>query len=416
LRDLVELYFKDKSIVNHHISSFNDFLSTLDNPNSRMQKIVDHLRVSAEDMDRGVIRLDKDKTDGRIVEIRVGRKRDEKTGNIDQGAKPTIHVRLPQTREANGYVHDLTPMEARLRNLNYLAPVYLEFTVIEDGIEKEGEPVHIGDLPIMVKSKKCNLFKENLEEERELGEEEYRKILQKKGEDPMDPGGYFIIGGTERVLITLEDLAPNRVMVEFNERYGTKLEVAKVFSQKEGHRALTLVEKKRDGVLMVTVPAASGQIPLVALMKALGMENDEEIFEAIASDPRMNNIVYANIEETQDKKVYPPNGIFTNVDAIAYLERKFATGQAKEYRVKKVESIIDRSLLPHLGDTPDDRMKKAIFLGRIARSVLELSMNMRNEDDKDHYANKRLKLAGDLTEDLFRVAFTNLMKDLKYQL
>jgi len=58
------------------------------------------------------------------------------------------------------------------------------------------------------------------------------------GESPLDAGGYFIIGGTERVLITLEDLAPNRVMVELSERYGTAMEVAKVFSQKEGHRAL----------------------------------------------------------------------------------------------------------------------------------------------------------------------------------
>jgi DNA-directed RNA polymerase subunit B len=416
LRDLVELYFKERSIVNHHISSFDDFLSTLDNPNSRMQKIVDNLRVSAEDLDRGFIRLDPDKTDGRIVEIRVGRKRDEKTGNIDNQSRPTIHVGLPVVREANGYVHDLSPMEARLRNLNYLAPVYLDFTVVEDGIEKEPERVHIGDLPVMVKSKKCTLYKENMEQEREINDHEYSQRLMKAGEDPMDPGGYFIIGGTERVLITLEDLAPNRVMVEYNERYGTKLEVAKVFSQREGHRALTLVEKKRDGMLMVTVPAASGQIPLVALMKALGMKTDEEIFEAVASMPEMHNIVYANIEECQDKKLFPPNGIFTPDDANLYLERKFATGQAKEYRLKKVESIIDRSLLPHLGDTKDDRMKKAIFLGRIARSVLELYLEKRGEDDKDHYANKRLKLSGDLMEDLFRVAFTNLMKDLKYQL
>jgi DNA-directed RNA polymerase subunit B len=416
LRDLVELYFKERSIVNHHISSFDDFLSTLDNPNSRMQKIVDNLRVSAEDLDRGFIRLDPDKTDGRIVEIRVGRKRDEKTGNIDNQSRPTIHVGLPVVREANGYVHDLSPMEARLRNLNYLAPVYLDFTVVEDGIEKDPERVHIGDLPVMVKSKKCTLYKENMEQEREINDHEYSQRLMKAGEDPMDPGGYFIIGGTERVLITLEDLAPNRVMVEYNERYGTKLEVAKVFSQREGHRALTLVEKKRDGMLMVTVPAASGQIPLVALMKALGMKTDEEIFEAVASMPEMHNIVYANIEECQDKKLFPPNGIFTPEDANLYLERKFATGQAKEYRLKKVESIIDRSLLPHLGDTKDDRMKKAIFLGRIARSVLELYLEKRGEDDKDHYANKRLKLSGDLMEDLFRVAFTNLMKDLKYQL
>lgn len=416
MRDLIELYFKDRSIVNHHISSFNDFLSTLDNPNSRMQKIVDNLRVSADDIDRGIIRLDPDRTEGRIVEIRVGRRRDEKTGNVDPQARPTVHVQLPVVREANGATHPLTPMEARLRNLNYLAPIFLDFTIIEDGIEKEPERVHLGDLPVMLRSKRCNLFKENMEEERELTDDEYRQKLMEASEDPADPGGYFIIGGTERVLISLEDLAPNRVMVEYNERYGTQLEVAKVFSQKEGYRALTLVEKKKDGILMVTVPAASGQIPLVALMKALGMENDKDIYEAIVSVPEMANIVYANIEECHDKKLYPPNGIFTTEDAITYLERKFATGQAKEYREKKVESIIDRSLLPHLGDTKEDRVKKAYFLGRIARSVLELSIGMRKEDDKDHYANKRLKLSGDLMEDLFRVAFTNLMKDLKYQL
>jgi len=416
VRDLVELYFRESSIVNHHIASFNDFLATQENPNSRMQKIVDNVRVSAEDPERGLITLDPEKTDGRVIQIRVGRRRDEKTGHVDPLIKPTLHIDKPMVREANGYVHPIDPMEARLRNLNYLSPIYLDFTIIEDGLEKEPERVHIGDLPIMVKSRKCNIHRERLEEDYELDDEKYGAELMKKGEDPMDSGGYFIIGGTERVLITLEDLAPNRVMVELSERYGTSMEVAKVFSQREGHRALTLVEKKRDGMLMVTVPAASGQIPLVALMKSLGMENDQEIYEAIVSAPEMANIVYANLEEIQDPKVYGPTGIFSTEHALTYLEKKFATGQAKEYRVKKVESIIDRSLLPHLGDIKEDRLKKAIFLGRIARSVLELSLGKRKEDDKDHYANKRLKLSGDLIEDLFRVSFTNLMKDLKYQL
>jgi DNA-directed RNA polymerase subunit B len=416
LRDLVELYFKESSIVNHHIASFNDFLASQGNPNSRMQKIVDNVRVTAEDPERGMITLDQDKTGGSIIQIRVGRRRDEKTGQVDPHLTPTLFIERPMVREANGYKHEITPMEARLRNLNYLAPINLKFTIIEDGIEKETENVHIGDLPIMVKSNKCNIFRENLERDYELSEEQYNTELMNNNEDPMDSGGYFIIGGTERVLITLEDLAPNRVMVELSERYGTAMEVAKVFSQKEGHRALTLVEKKRDGMLMVTVPAASGQIPLVVLMKALGMENDEEIYEAIASSPDMANIVYANLEEIQDPKSYGPTGIFTTVHALTYLEKKFATGQAKEYREKKVESIIDRSLLPHLGDTKEDRLKKAIFLGRIARSVLELSLGKRKQDDKDHYANKRLKLSGDLMEDLFRVAFLKLMKDLKYQL
>jgi DNA-directed RNA polymerase subunit B len=416
MRELVEAYFRERSIVNHHIASFNDFLPTFRNMNSRMQRIVDSVRINPEDPERGVIRLDPEKTDGKIIEIRMGRIREGRS--TDPHLAPTISVRKPEVTEANGASHRLMPMEARLRNLNYTAPIFLDFTVVEDGIERETETVHIGDMPIMVKSALCNLTKENIAEnaERELTQEEYLELLRKEGEDPLDPGGYFIIGGTERVLITLEDLAPNRILVEYNERYGSKIEVGKVFSQREGYRALTVVEKKKDGILMVTVPAASGQIPLVVLMKALGMEKDAEIFEAIVSDDRMANIVYANIEDAQDKKNYPPNGIFTKEDALNYLEKKFATGQAKEFRIKKIESIIDRSLLPHLGDTPDDRLKKAVFLGRIARNVLELSLGLRREDDKDHYANKRLKLAGDLMEDLFRVAFTNLIKDLKYQL
>lgn len=417
MRDLVKLYFDERSIVNHHISSFDDFLATGDNPNSRMQKIVDNMRVPTDDAERGIIKLDPERTNGRNIEIRIGRRRDEE-GNVDPQAKPTIHIDEPKVTEANGYSHELSPMEARLRNLNYMAPVFMDFTIIEDGMEKETERVHVGDLPMMVKSKGCNLNRKIIEtrQERELSPEEYHKALLEQKEDPRDPGGYFIIGGTERALITLEDLAPNRVMVEYSEKYGAKLEVAKVFSQREGYRALTLVEKKKDGMLMVTVPVASGAIPLIALMKALGMESDEEIYETIVSKDDMANIVYANIESSFDKKNYAPNGYHTQEDAILFLERNFAAGQAKEYRTKKVESILDRSLLPHLGDTEADRMKKAIFLGRIARALLELSLNERKEDDKDHYANKRLKLSGDLMEDLFRTSFNSLMKDLKYQL
>ncbi len=416
MRELVEAFFKKRSIVNHHIASFNDFLATPDNPDNGMQRIVDNIRIGDTNAQRGVIELEVDKTGGETIEIRVGRKRNLKTGEIDRNSKPTIFVGNPEVKEANGATNLLTPMEARLRNLHYEAPIFLECTIIENGVEKEPERVHIGNLPIMVKSRKCNIHPDNIATEMEISDEEYQQKLIEMGEDPLDVGGYFIIGGPERALISLEDLAPNRVLVEFNELYGHKIEVAKVFSQREGYRALTLLEKKKDGILSVAVPAASGQIPLIILIKALTMENDEDIFEAIVSDPEMANIVYANIEECQNKKIYPPNGIFTTDDAIIYLEKKFAPGQAKEYRVKKVASILDHSLLPHLGDRPEDRLKKAIFLGRIARAVLELSLGKREPDDKDHYANKRLKLSGYLMEDLFRVAFTNLMKDLKYQL
>jgi DNA-directed RNA polymerase subunit B len=156
LRDLVKLYFDERNIVNHHISSFNDFLSTPDNPNSRMQRIVDDIRVPTDDADRGVIRLDPERTGGRSIEIRIGRKRDE-DGSVDPLARPTIRIDEPKVMEANGYSHDLSPMEARLRNLNYMSPVFVHFDIIEDGVEKEIPEserwIHVGDLPMMVKSK-----------------------------------------------------------------------------------------------------------------------------------------------------------------------------------------------------------------------------------------------------------------------
>ncbi|HVL87473.1 MAG TPA: DNA-directed RNA polymerase subunit B'', partial [Candidatus Thermoplasmatota archaeon] len=386
MRQLVDSFYKERSIANHHLMSYNDFLDHW------LQRIIDNIKVGDEETERGII-----KTDIEGYEVKLGK----------------IRVGNPIVKEADGSTRLLTPMEARLRNLTYEAPMFLEFIPIIEGVEHEPEEVRIGDMPIMVKSSKCNITKPNLEryEGTQLSPEEYRQRLLELQEDPLDPGGYFIVNGTERVLITMEDLAPNRVLVEYNKRYGREVEVAKVFSQREGYRALIIVEKKKDGTLMVSVPAASGQIPLVVVLRALGMESDEEIVSSIVTEPEMMPFVLSNLEDAVNE-----HGVSNSEEAIAFLGKKLAGGQAKEYRIKRVESLMDRSLLPHLGNDPDDRMKKAIFLGRMARSVLELSLGLVREDDKDHYANKRLKLAGDLMEDLFRVAFTGLVKDLKYQL
>src|SRR6266568_2199053 len=118
MRDLIDAFFRERSIVNHHIASFNDFLPTIDNPNSRMQRIVDNLRSAPEDERRGIIKLVFVCKQKKAYEIRIGRKRDDR-GRIDLEAKPTITLGLPVVKEANGATHPLWPMEARQRNLNY---------------------------------------------------------------------------------------------------------------------------------------------------------------------------------------------------------------------------------------------------------------------------------------------------------
>ncbi len=420
METIVDVLFK-KSVVNHHIASYNDLIPTPDNPNSMMQQIVDTTKVTDEDPP-GMMTLERTKTGGKVIKIKFGRISED--GDV---IEPTIRIGKPEVKEATGATLPIAPMEARLRDMSYMAPLYLKITVVEceesSCIEHEPETVKIGEFPVMVKSKICTLHEDNIDDyldtiskDKEILNWPYRQKLEYIGEDPDDPGGYFIVGGSERVLVSLEDLAPNRVLVEKNERYNAIVETAKVFSQRRGYRALTMMEKKKDGIIVVSVPAVAGTIPLVLLMKALGLEKDDEIYRAIVSHEKMSVITLANIEEVENPKLYPPNGIRTQKDAIEYLEKRFAAGQAKEYREKKISQILDTSLLPHLGTEKKDRIKKAYYLGRMARRILELHLGLRKEDDKDHLANKRLKLSGDLLEELFRTAFEALMKDLKYQL
>jgi len=426
MNEIIDAFFKQKSIVGHHIASYNAFIPTIDNPNSILQQIVDSTRVTEED-EPGELTLDKSKTGGKVIKIRYGRKKE----NGEMGP-PTVYVSVARGRGGSDANKINTPMEARLKDFTYSAELGLRFTVIEcdeNGercVESEPEEVKIGDIPIMVKSKICVLHPDNIEQyisenlSRNLRvpgkNDSYDKKLIFLGEDPKDPGGYFIVSGTERVLITLEDLSPNRILVEYEEKYDTKVETAKVFSEREGYRALTSVEKKVDGILVVSIPVINGTIALTILLKALGLEKDEDIYKLIVNDRRMEPIVLANIEDCEKEKNYSDEGIRTRDDAIEYLEKRFAAGQAKEYRERRISQILDKNLLPHLGDKPEDRMKKALYLTRMAKAVLELHFDLRKEDDKDHLANKRMKLSGDLLEELFRQSFEALLKDLKYHL
>ena len=380
---------------------------------SRMDRIVRNIRIGTdepvEDNDGGIIKLDV--LDKEIV-IRM----------------KNIHLGRPTIKEANGAEHPATPMECRLRKLTYFSPVYLDFKIIDEDkpAPEIEERVHIGNLPIMVRSAQCNLHANHIshlcgDADRKLSPytstedaDRLKQLLRRAGEDPLDPGGYFIINGTERVLISMEDLAPNRVTVEKNKKYAHETEVAKIFSQKDGVRKPLNIEKRRDGMLMVKIPSAgTTPIPVVLLMRALGMENDKEIFAAIAGPVEAMKYTVANINDVKDNEEY---GVESTEEALQWLEKKFAAGQQKEYREARIQNLLDKELLPHLGSSEDNREKKAIFLGRIVRQVLEMAITNRDPNDKDHYANKRVRLAGDLMEDLYRVSMQQLARDLKYQL
>jgi len=372
-RSISREYFSKERLAEHHYRSFNAFLTR------GMQEVVD---------EKGTIDTD------------IGDKEDEEPVHVELG---DVRIVTPRVREADGSEELLYPQEARLRNITYAAPVFMEMSIVkgegDDERVVDATETKVGRMPIMVGSEKCNIAG--------FSDEELIEI----GEDPADPGGYFIVNGSERVLMTSEDLAPNKILAEYDTKYGDEIQVAKTFSQRRGYRALVLVERTRDGLLEVSFPSVSGSVNFVTLVRALGLESDEEIVHRVSDDPEIVKFMLENLEEAD---------VQTEEEAIETLGKRVASGQGKNYQLKRANYVIDRYLLPHLHeegvDEEDVRINKAYYLCRMAEACFELALDRREPDDKDHYANKRLKVSGDLMTDLFRTALNKLARDVKYQL
>lgn len=319
-----------------------------------------------------------------------------------------ISLDEPFVKEADGSRTEIWPMDSRIRNITYAGELKLRMKQIFEVEENtaiainggkpniEEDDVFIGYLPIMLRSDHCRLTMASPSDE----------ILIKHGEDPAESGGYFLVNGSERVLVTQEDLAPNRILVEGMKNKPTT-SLAKVFSTMKGFRAPVTLERGKDGSLKVSFPSVSRKISLIVLLRALGLEKDGQIARRIGTDPRI---------QTKLLPILQAEEVRTQDEALDYIGKRVAVGQTKEYRMNRTQQVLDRYLLPHLGNEEQNRIEKAYFLCLMAQRVLEYESGMREADDKDHYASKRLNLAGDLLLLLFRNAFRSLTRDIKYQL
>jgi len=352
---LIEAYYRVNTLVKQQLDSYNKFLD------GGIQNVID--------------RIGSVQTNVEGFELKLGK----------------VRIEQPRYYEVKGGYRQIMPVEARLRNITYAAPIFLEIIPVFNGIERPTySDVFIGEVPVMVKSKLCYLSSMN---ETELSEH---------GEDPEDPGGYFIINGSERVLVSIEDLVPNKLMVT-EERTGT---VAKIFSTYYGFRARCVVERNADGLFTVEFPSTPPNLSLIQIMRILGFGTNADIKKAFSNEKLIQNDIVLNLENDDSKNVE---------DATELMSRKLSPGQPAEFRLSRMENLIDNYLLPHIGVTKAERIEKAKFLVRMAEKAVRVGNRELAPDDKDHYANKRVKLAGDLMEELFRYAFQFLIKDLVYQ-
>ncbi|MDR2624320.1 MAG: DNA-directed RNA polymerase subunit B'' [Methanobrevibacter sp.] len=379
---LVDTFFDKYNLVDHHIESYNDFI------NNRIQNIIDITEpISLEQGD---------------YKVRTG----------------DLKIEKPFTKEADGSKSSVCPKDVRLRNLTYSTHLYLEMALDNKEEENDFELISIGELPLMLKSDYCHL--------KGLNEEQ----LIRAGEDPLDPGGYFIVNGSERAVVTMEEIAPNKVILERIGDPSDRRAKSVVTSIKSGFRAKIALEYKKprkSGVfLRISFPYVPGEVPLVILLRALGLSTDQQIITTIsdefdyqmviADDIQVSDVGLKLSSKDMENLTEEEREEYLQKAAVKFIGNRVAKGMAEEYRIKHAENVIDRYLLPHIGIESDKREKKAIYLAEMAEMLLQVIFEEREPHDKDHYTNKRLRVSGDLMEDLFRVAFANLTRDISYQL
>ncbi|MBW2986746.1 DNA-directed RNA polymerase subunit B, partial [Candidatus Woesearchaeota archaeon] len=243
---LIQKYFDENSFVKSDIESFNFFVE------KELQKIIDENRlveptIIPPNVESFRIKLDK------------------------------IWIEKPEITEADGSKRPIFPVESRLRKISYAAPIFIEVSSHINNVQRETFVTQIGNLPIMLKSQYCHLSKMSKED------------LIEHGEDPDDPGGYFIINGTERVLVNIEDLAANRFLVE-PQKTGISAYVGKIFSESGAYKIPHTVERLRDGVYYLSFTRVK-RIPLIVIIKALGLIKDEEIMQSISTKKQYDEIL-----------------------------------------------------------------------------------------------------------------------------
>jgi DNA-directed RNA polymerase, subunit B" (EC 2.7.7.6)/DNA-directed RNA polymerase, subunit B' (EC 2.7.7.6) len=330
--------------------------------------------------------------------------------------KPRIEK--PQWIEIDGTPQYKTPLECRIRNLTYMAPVIVTVRLEGDGVYRELS-LKLMDLPVMLKSEIDPLSKASPDE------------LIQYGEDPRDPGGYFIINGSERVLVAQEDLASNTILVDYGQEGTGITHTAKVVSAARGRRSQLIIDRRKDGIFYANFQGH--KIPAVILMIALGLDTREALY-AVSPDPIYHNYVLPSILQVEQilPKIEIPQEVSEEElkqymeeyrkklveEALDFIGSRFAIGRPREERIERARRLLDERLLPHIGtdSSRETRTLKAVFIGQMIARIIELMLGRREPDDKDHYRNKRLKLAGDLLATLVRAALLSFTREVREEL
>ncbi|XP_016091773.1 DNA-directed RNA polymerase III subunit RPC2 [Sinocyclocheilus grahami] len=356
---LLPAFLKVKGLVKQHIDSFNYFIN---------------------------------------VEIKKIMKANEK---ITSDADPmwylkylNIYVGMPDVEESFNVTRPVSPHECRLRDMTYSAPITvdIEYTRGSQRIIRNALP--IGRMPIMLRSSNCVLTGKTPME------------FSKLNECPLDPGGYFIVKGQEKVILIQEQLSKNRIIVEQDRKGAVGASVTSSTHEKKS-RTNMIVKKGRFYLKHNTL---SEDAPIAIIFKAMGVESDQEIVQMIGTEEHVMAAFAPSLEECQKAQ------IFTQTQALKYIGNKVRRqrmwGGPKKTKMEEARELLASTVLTHVPVKEFNFRAKCIYLAVMVRRVI-LAQGDNKVDDRDYYGNKRLELAGQLLSLLFEDLFKKFNSELK---
>jgi DNA-directed RNA polymerase II subunit RPB2 len=336
-----------------------------------------------------------------------------------------FHIYRPQIHENNGAIKLMFPQEARLRNFTYAGTMTFDMNikiVVRDGENLENThtyyktipEIHIGKMPIMLKSNICVLNQHK------------NANIHQTGECKYDGGGYFIINGSEKTVLGQERAAENRTYVfnvqKVTPKYSWTAEIKSVPDYKciSPKQINMYILSKNNGFgfpIVIQIPRVKQPLPLFVIFRALGIVSDEDICKYILLNiecdqyqEMFNNlqasIIDANKYMSHDcaMKLFISNVSYTSTEKV---DKDIAIMRKHNF----ANEVLQNDLFPHCKTTK----QKIYYLGYMTHKLLMARFGVIGQDDRDSYLNKRIDLTGTSLNNLFRNLFNRLVKDIEKQ-
>ncbi|OLY85630.1 DNA-directed RNA polymerase III subunit RPC2 [Smittium mucronatum] len=359
--ELVPSFLRVKGLIKQHTDSFNYFVDV------DLQKIIEADDIITSDVDPNFYL--------KYTGIRVG---------------------MAERVDSEVISSPLTPHECRLRDLTYSGNIYVDIEYVRGRNIIRRRGVNIGRVPIMLRSSRCILTNKSDSQMAEMKE------------CPLDPGGYFIVKGTEKVILVQEQLSKNRILVELD-KAGQMM--ASVTSSTHERKSKTYLISKNKR-LYLRHNSINDVIPIVIVFKAMGITADKEISQLVAgNDPNFLDLFSPSLEEVAQLQ------IFTQSQALDYIGSKVKLSKwssaIKKTPEEEALQVLSHVVLGHVPVINGDMRAKSVYIGLMARRVFHAIVDNKMIDDRDFLGNKRLELAGQLLSLLFEDLFKKFNFDLK---